>query len=47
MKVVITDAAYVDLLRIGREIRKDAPVRAEIFVAEGAKIVIAGRRSPS
>jgi toxin ParE1/3/4 len=34
MKVVVTDAAYSDLLQIGREIRKDAPVRAETFVAE-------------
>ena len=34
MKVVITDAAYADLLQIGREIRKDAPVRAETFVAD-------------
>ncbi len=34
MKVVITDAAYADLLRIGREIMKDSPIRAETFVAE-------------
>ena len=34
MKVVVTDAAYDDLLQIGREIRKDNPARAETFVAE-------------
>jgi len=34
MKVVITDAAYDDLLHIGREIKKDSPIRAETFVAE-------------
>jgi len=34
MKVVVTQAAFADLLRIGREIQKDNPVRAETFVAE-------------
>ena len=34
MKVVITDAAYADLLQIGREIKKDSPIRAESFVGE-------------
>ena len=34
MKVVIAEAAYADLLQIGREIRKDSPIRAETFVAE-------------
>jgi toxin ParE1/3/4 len=34
MKVVITDGAFADLLRIGHEIRKDSPIRAESFVAE-------------
>jgi toxin ParE1/3/4 len=34
MKVVITDAACADFLQIGREIRKDSPVRLETFVAE-------------
>lgn len=34
MKVVITEAAYADLLQIGRWIKKDNPVRAETFVAE-------------
>jgi toxin ParE1/3/4 len=34
MKVVVTGAAYADLLQIGREIRKDSPARAETFVAE-------------
>ena len=34
MKVVVTHAAFADLLRIGREIQKDNPVRAETFVAE-------------
>lgn len=34
MKVIITDAAYADLLGIGREIKKDNPSRAETFVAE-------------
>jgi len=32
MKVVVTDAAYDDLLQIGREIRKDNPARAETFI---------------
>ena len=34
MKVVITEAAYADLLHIGREIKKDNPARAKTFVAE-------------
>ena len=34
MKVVITDAAYADLLQIGREIRKHSLARAESFVSE-------------
>ena len=34
MKVVIADAAYADLLHIGRTIKTDNPARAESFVAE-------------
>ena len=34
MKVVVTEAAFADLLRIGREIQQDNPARAETFVAE-------------
>jgi toxin ParE1/3/4 len=34
MMVILTDAAYADLVRIGREIKKDNPIRAESFVAE-------------
>lgn len=34
MKVVLTDAAYGDLLRIGRFIEQDSPDRAARFVAE-------------
>jgi len=34
MKVVITEAAYADLFRIGSEIKKDSPARAESFVSE-------------
>ncbi len=34
MKVVVTDAAYADLARIGRAIKRDNPPRAETFVAE-------------
>lgn len=34
MRVVITAAAYADLVHIGREIKKDNPTRAETFVAE-------------
>jgi plasmid stabilization system protein ParE len=34
VKVVITEAAYADLLQIGRVIRQDNPLRAETFVAE-------------
>jgi toxin ParE1/3/4 len=34
MKVVVTEAAYADLLRIGHAIRKDNPSRADTFVEE-------------
>ena len=34
MRVVVTEAALADLIRIGRTIAQDAPTRAEIFVAE-------------
>ncbi len=34
MKVVITEAAFADLLGIGRFIMQDSPVRAEFFVTE-------------
>ena len=34
MKVVVTEAAFADLLDIGRSIRRDNPARAETFVAE-------------
>jgi toxin ParE1/3/4 len=34
MKVVLTDAAYADLLQISRTIRAYNPARAETFVAE-------------
>ena len=34
MKVVVTDAAYADLARIGREIAKDNKARAQTFVDE-------------
>ncbi|MCB1542214.1 MAG: type II toxin-antitoxin system RelE/ParE family toxin [Rhodoblastus sp.] len=34
MKVVVTEAAVADLVRIGRAIALDNPVRAETFVAE-------------
>ena len=34
MKVVITEAAFDDLLSIGRWIKQDNPRRAETFVAE-------------
>jgi toxin ParE1/3/4 len=34
MKVVITEAAFADLLHIGRAIRVDNPARAETFVDE-------------
>jgi len=34
MKVVLTDAALDDLIRIGRYITSDSPVRATTFVAE-------------
>jgi plasmid stabilization system protein ParE len=34
MRVVLTDAAYVDLLDIGRAIGKDSPGRAISFVDE-------------
>ena len=33
MNVIITEAAYDDLLQIGRTIKHDNPVRAESFVA--------------
>lgn len=31
MKVIITDAAFDDLLQIGRAIKNDSPIRAETF----------------
>lgn len=34
MKVVVTEAAYADLARIGRGIAKDNPIRSETFVTE-------------
>lgn len=34
MKVIVTEAAFGDLLQIGRTIRYDNPSRAETFVAE-------------
>lgn len=34
MKVVVTEAAYADLFRIGQTIKKDNPSRAESFVSE-------------
>ncbi len=34
MKVVITEAAYADLLQIGRTIQADNPARAVTFVDE-------------
>lgn len=34
MKVVISEAAYADLLKIGRDIQQDSPERAETFVSE-------------
>lgn len=34
MKVVLTEAAYADLLHIGRTIRQDNPTRADSFVSE-------------
>jgi plasmid stabilization system protein ParE len=34
MRVVVTEAAYVDLLHIGATIKEDSPARAESFVAE-------------
>lgn len=34
MRVVLTDVAYTDLLRIGAAIRVDNPRRAATFVAE-------------
>ncbi|HEY5793806.1 MAG TPA: type II toxin-antitoxin system RelE/ParE family toxin [Bosea sp. (in: a-proteobacteria)] len=34
MRVVVTEAALDDLMRIGRSIAQDAPARAETFVAE-------------
>ena len=34
MNVVITEAAFADLSRIGFEIKKDNPARAETFIEE-------------
>jgi toxin ParE1/3/4 len=34
MKVVVTDEAWVDLLKIAREIAKDNPSRANSFLSE-------------
>lgn len=34
MKVIVTEAAFADLLQIGRAIKDDNPARAETFVAE-------------
>lgn len=34
MRVVLTDAAYADLLQIGATIKQDNPTRAATFVAE-------------
>jgi toxin ParE1/3/4 len=34
MKVIISDAAYTELLQIGRRIKLDNPGRAERFVSE-------------
>lgn len=34
MKVVVTDAAYADIARIGRVISIDSPSRAAMFVEE-------------
>ncbi len=34
MRVVLTEAAIVDLVRIGRFIQRDNPLRAATFVAE-------------
>ena len=34
MRVVITEAAYMDLLKIGRDIKKDNPERAKTYIAE-------------
>ncbi|KPF71652.1 plasmid stabilization protein [Bosea sp. AAP35] len=34
MRVVVTEAALADLIRIGRVIRQDSPARAESFVSE-------------
>lgn len=34
MRVVVTEAALTDLIRIGQAIRQDSPARAETFVAE-------------
>lgn len=34
MRVVVTEAALADLIRIGQTIRQDSPARAETFVAE-------------
>ena len=34
MKVVITEAAWTDMLNIGRTIMQDSPIRADTFVRE-------------
>jgi plasmid stabilization system protein ParE len=34
VRVVVTETAFADLLRIGRAIAADNPIRAETFVAE-------------
>lgn len=34
MKVVVTDAAFADMLEIGNAIAKDSPHRAETFIDE-------------
>jgi toxin ParE1/3/4 len=34
VRVVVTEAALADLIRIGQAIRQDSPARAETFVSE-------------
>ena len=34
MKVVVTEAAFADILSIGRFIMQDSPLRADTFVSE-------------
>ena len=34
MRVILTEAAYADLLHIGQTIKQDSPIRAASFVAE-------------